>query len=157
MSLPPRPTADAGYLEAASRIIFMGGLNRQVVDNKWAGFRTLFHGFDVDAVAALTPADVEAIAGDDRVIRYKAKLEAVVANAVAMQALAAAHGSFAAYVDRLYGEHGAAGAAKALARQFAFVSEQGALHWLYSTGHDIGPVTEKVRLKYAPFEGAPPG
>lgn len=153
MSLPPRPATDAGYLEAASRIIFMGGLNRQVVDNKWAGFRALFHAFDVDAVAELTPVEVEDIAGDDRVIRYKAKLEAVVANAQAMRALAVAHGSFAAYVDELYAARGAAGAAKELARQFAFVSEQGGLHWLYSTGHDIGPVTEKVRLKYAPFEG----
>lgn len=151
-SSPPRPATDAGYLEAASRIIFMGGLNRQVVDNKWPGFREVFHAFDVARVAAMTPADVERIAGDDRVIKYRAKLEAVVQDAQVMQDLAAENGSFAAYVDGLFAAAGPTGAAKALAAQFAYISEQGALHWLYSTGYEIGEVTEKVRLKYAPFE-----
>jgi hypothetical protein len=40
-----KPENDAGYLDIASRIIFMGGLNRQVVDNKWPGFLEAFSGF----------------------------------------------------------------------------------------------------------------
>jgi 3-methyladenine DNA glycosylase Tag len=153
MNRPQQPTNDAGYLEAAARIIFMGGLNRQVVDNKWPGSRAAFHGFDVARVAAMTPADVDRLAADGRVIKYRAKLQAVVGNAQVMQALASAHGSFAAYVDGLLAERGVAGAAKELARQFAYISEEGARNWLYSTGHDIGPVTEKVERKYAPFAG----
>jgi len=149
--LPPAPDSDAGYLEAASRIIFMGGLNRQVVDNKWPGFRVVFHGFDVDAVAAMTPADVERAAADDRVIKHKAKLAAVVGNARAMRDLAAEHGSFGGYVDRLVSAEGLASTTKALARRFAYISEQGAHFWLYATGHDVGEVGEKNQRKYAPF------
>ena len=150
---PPKPAADAGYLEAAARIIFMGGLNRQVVDGKWAGFRRVFCNFDLAAVAELTPDDVDRIAQDDRVIKYRAKLAAVVTNARAMAAIAAEHGSFAAYVDALYSQQGAGGASRALAKEFAYVSEQGARHWLYATGYDIGEVSDKVRGKYAPYRG----
>ena len=150
---PPKPDTDAGYLEAAARIIFMGGLNRQVVDGKWAGFRQVFSNFDVATVAALSPDDVDRIAGDDRVIKYRAKLAAVVKNARNIAAIAADHGSFAAYVDELYAMEGPGGASRALAKEFTYVSEQGAKHWLYATGYDIGEVTDKVRRKYAPFGG----
>ena len=148
---PPRPDSDAGFLEAAARIIFMGGLNRQVVDGKWVGFRQVFSNFDVATVAALSPDDVDRIAADDRVIKYRAKLAAVVTNARAMADIAGEHGSFAAYVDDLYAAKGSSGASRALAKEFAYVSEQGARHWLYATGYDIGEVTEKVQRKYAPF------
>jgi 3-methyladenine DNA glycosylase Tag len=148
---PPKPETDAGYLEAAARIIFMGGLNRQVVDGKWSGFRQVFCNFDLAAVAALSPDDVDRIAEDDRVIKYRAKLAAVVTNARTMADIAGEHGSFAAYVDDLYAEKGIAGASRALAKEFAYVSEQGATHWLYATGYDIGEVTDKVQRKYAPF------
>jgi DNA-3-methyladenine glycosylase I len=150
--MPDKPANDAGYLEAAARIIFMGGLNRRVVDGKWPGFREAFHGFDVDKVAAMTPQDVARLTTDDRVIRYEAKLQAVVDNAETMQELAANNGSFAAYVDALVAQ-GVAPASKQLASQFAYISEAGAKNWLYSTGYDIGPVTEKIATKYAPFEG----
>ena len=150
---PPKPDSDGGYLEAAARIIFMGGLNRQVVDGKWPGFREVFANFDVHAVAAFDDDDVDRIAADDRVIKYRAKLAAVVKNARNIAAIAADHGSFAAYVDELYAMEGPGGASRALAKEFTYVSEQGAKHWLYATGYDIGEVTDKVRRKYAPFSG----
>ncbi len=149
---PTRPDSDAGYLEAASRIIFMGGLNRGVVDGKWPGFREVFHGFDPERVAAMDDGDIDRAASDDRVIKYRAKLEAVVANAREMLALAADAGSFGEWVEELVEERGVSGASKELSKRFSYVSEQGAKHWLYSTGFDIGEVTEKVRRKYAPFE-----
>ena len=148
---PSRPNTDAGYLDAAARIIFMGGLNRQVVEGKWPGTREAFLGFEVDQVAELGDADVERLAADDRVIKYRAKLAAVVANARTMRELAAEHGSFGTYVAALYDEHGVAGAGKRLSDAFAYISAEGAKHWLYATGHDIGEVSEKVARKYAPF------
>ena len=146
-----RPRTDAGFLEAAARIIFMGGLNRRVVDGKWPGFREAFYDFDPAKVAAMTTADVDRLTEDDRVIRYRAKLQAVVDNAEAMEALAASHGTFAAYVDSLVAG-GVAPASRALAKEFAYISEEGARNWLYSTGYDVGPVTDKIRMKYAPYE-----
>lgn len=147
---PVRPADDAGFLETASRIIFMGGLNRQVVDNKWPAFREVFHGFDPARVAAMTPADIERLMDDARIIRNHKRLAAVVANADTMAELARASGSFAAWLDALYTARGVDGAAKALADQFSFISENGARNWLYATGYDVGPVTDKQRKKYAP-------
>lgn len=147
---PVRPADDAGFLETASRIIFMGGLNRQVVDNKWPAFREVFHGFDPARVAAMTPADIARLMDDARIIRNQKRLEAVVANADTMAELARAGGSFAAWLDALYAARGVDGAAKALAEQFSFISENGARNWLYATGYDVGPVTDKQRQKYAP-------
>ena len=148
---PSRPNTDAGYLDAAARIIFMGGLNRQVVEGKWPGTREAFLDFDIDKVAELGDDDVDGLAGDDRVIKYRAKLVAVVTNARTMRELAAEHGSFGAYVEGLYNEHGVAGASKRLSDAFAYISAEGAKHWLYATGYDIGEVSEKVERKYAPF------
>lgn len=153
MATPQRPTTDAGYLEAAARIIFMGGLNRRVVDGKWDGFRQAFHGFDVAAVAAMGPADVDRLAQDDRVIKYAAKLQAVIVNAREMRQIAAEHGSFGAYLESTVAA-GAPAACTALAKRFAYISRDGARNWLYSTGHDVGPVTDKVREKYAPYRPA---
>ena len=150
---PRRPTSDAGYLEAAARIIFMGGLNRAVVDSKWPGFRAAFHGFDVARVASLGPDDLERLAVDERVIRHRSKLAAVVHNAEVMEALAADHGSFDGYVTALLRAAGVSKTCAELAAQFAYISKDGARHWLYATGHDVGEVTDKVRAKYAPFGG----
>lgn len=147
---PIRPASDAGFLEAASRIIFMGGLNRQVVDNKWAAFREVFHAFDPARVAAMTPSDIERLMGDARIIRNQKRLEAVVTNADTVAALARDHGSFGAWLDGLYASTGVDGAAKELAARFAYISDAGARNWLYATGYDVGTVTDKQRKKYAP-------
>ena len=68
-----------------------------------------------------------------------------------MRELAAEHGSFAAYFEQLYVDGGVAGASKELSAEFSYISAEGAKHWLYSTGFDIGEVSEKVQRKYAPF------
>ena len=149
MSDQPRPVSDAPYLESATRIIFMGGLNHKVVDNKWARFRERFQDFDVDTVAELTPVDLESFGQDEGLIRNARKLAATVDNARAMADLAEAHGSFDAYVAALHDEKGVDGAAKALAKQFKFISENGARFWMWSTGHDIGDHACDSRAKYA--------
>jgi DNA-3-methyladenine glycosylase I len=145
------PKTDAHYLEMAAAIIFMGGLNRSVVGAKWPGFRQAFHDFDVDDVAKMTPADVDRLAADGRVIRHRAKLDAVVRNAGEMRALAAEFGSFSSYIDGLVSAQGVDQACAALAARFAYISKAGARNWLFATGHDVGEVTDKMRSKYAPF------
>jgi DNA-3-methyladenine glycosylase I len=150
---PPRPADDAGFLEAAARIIFMGGLNRQVVDNKWPAIREAFLGFDVPRVAAFGEADIARLAADDRVIKYQAKLQAVVDNALEMDHIAAQQGSFGSWLDDLVATAGPAAAAAELSRRFRYISAEGGRNWLYSTGYDVGPVSDKVVQKYAPFAG----
>ena len=85
-----RPETDAGYLEMMTAVMFMGGLSRQVVMSKWDGFLAAFEQFDVATVADFTDVDVERLSQDARIVRYKAKIRAVVDNARQMQQIAAA-------------------------------------------------------------------
>ena len=48
-----------------------------------AGFREVFHGFDIARVAAMTPRDVDVLMLDTRIIRNRAKIEATISNAQA--------------------------------------------------------------------------
>ena len=147
-----RPHNDAGYLEMMTAVIFMGGLSRQVVMSKWEGFLAAFEGFDLATVADFTDVDVERLSQDTRIVRYKAKIRAVVDNAGQMQQLASEHGSFGAWLRLLLDQNGVDGAAREMARRFKYMSEQSSRRYLYAVGEDIGEVDEKIRRKYGPGE-----
>jgi len=63
------------------------GLSWRTVLNKRENYRTAFAGFDVDAVAAFTDADVARLLGDAGIIRNRAKIAATIGNARAVRAL----------------------------------------------------------------------
>ena len=152
MNLIPgrRPDNDAGYLEMMTAVMFMGGLNRQVVMGKWQGFLAAFQQFDVTAVADLTDVDVERLSQDERIIRYKAKIRAVVDNAQEMQRIGAEHGSFSAWLRQKMNQDGVDATAKELGKRFKYMSEESSRRYLYAVGEDIGEVSDKVRRKYGP-------
>ena len=145
-----RPDNDAGYLEMMTAVIFMGGLSRQVVMSKWDGFLAAFEQFDVATVADFTDVDVERLSQDTRIVRYKAKIRAVVDNAAQMQQLASEHGSFGAWLRLMLDEKDVAGAAREIGSRFKYMSEQSSRRYLYAVGEDIGEVDDKVRRKYGP-------
>ena len=145
-----RPDNDAGYLEMMTAVIFMGGLSRQVVMSKWDGFLAAFEGFDIATVADFTDVDVERLSQDTRIVRYKAKIRAVVDNAGKMQQLASEHGSFGAWLRLLLDGEGIDGAAREIGKRFKYMSEQSSRRYLYAVGEDIGEVDEKIRRKYGP-------
>lgn len=66
---------------------FQAGLSWATVLRKRPRFREVFHGFDVDAVAAMGEADVERLLGDPGIIRHRGKVEATLRNARATVAL----------------------------------------------------------------------
>ncbi len=121
-----RPESDAGYLEMMTAIVFMGGLSRQVVMGKWDGFLAAFEGFDVATVAGFTDVDVERLSQDTRIVRYKAKIRAVVDNAGQMQQIAAEHGSFGAWLQKSVQEKGIGATSVEVAKRFKYISEQSA-------------------------------
>jgi len=143
-----RPEGDSGYLEMMTAVIFMGGLSRQVVMAKWDGFLAAFEQFDVDKVAEFTDVDVERLSNDTRIVRYKAKIRAVVGNAQQMQGLATEHGSFGLWLQQMVQEEGVEASAKELAKRFKYMSEQSSLRYFYAVGEDIGEVDDKIRRKY---------
>ena len=145
-----RPDNDAGYLEMMTAVIFMGGLSRQVVMGKWDGFLAAFENFHVATVAGFTDVDVERLSNDPRIVRYKAKIRAVVGNAAEMKEIAEEHGSFAAWLRHMVDEKGIEATAIEMAKRFKYMSEQSSQRYLYAVGEDIGEVNEKLRRKYGP-------
>jgi 3-methyladenine DNA glycosylase Tag len=143
-----RPQDDARYLEMMTAIIFVSGLSRAVVESKWDGFLIAFEEFDVDKVADFTAVDVERLSQDARIVRYKAKIRAVVDNAREMQRIAVEHGTFGAWLRQSLVDDGVDSTAKDLGRRFKYLSTESSRRYLYAVGEDIGEVDEKIRRKY---------
>jgi len=77
-----RPVRDAdGLFERLSLEAFQSGLSWLTILRKRPAFRTAFADFAIDEVAAFGPADVERLLGDAGIVRNRAKIEAVIANA----------------------------------------------------------------------------
>ncbi|WP_448003976.1 DNA-3-methyladenine glycosylase I [Agromyces bauzanensis] len=66
---------------------FQAGLSWITILRRRPAFREVFHGFDVERVAAMSEADVERLLGDARIIRHRGKIEATIQNASATLAL----------------------------------------------------------------------
>lgn len=139
-----QPRGLAGYLEVMSKSVFQTGISWRVVEAQWPGIHDAFRGFDPDALAALTPDDLDALAQDTRIIRNRRKIEAILTNSRTMQALEHQHGSFPAYL-RSHGEFEAL--VKDLRKRFKFVGDMGAYHFLWVVGEPVPPYEEWRRSR----------
>lgn len=74
------------------------GLSWRTIWHKRAAYRRLFHGFDIDACAALPDDELEAALADPGIVRARAKVWAVRGNAQATQAIRHEFGSLDAYL-----------------------------------------------------------
>ncbi|WP_274389392.1 DNA-3-methyladenine glycosylase I [Paraburkholderia tagetis] len=74
------------------------GLSWSTILNKREGYRRAFANFDIEKVARFTPKHVEALLQDASIVRNRAKIEAAILNARAVQQIQAEHGSLAAFV-----------------------------------------------------------
>src|SRR6516164_9288880 len=129
--MPPtqvRPKNLAGYLDSMTKRVFQAGMSWKVVDAKWSGIHEAFHGFDPEWVADMSPSDVDHLANDPRVIRNRRKIEATVANARTMLDLDSTHRGFRRYL-RSFSDYETL--SKDLRRQFRFIGDQGAYHFLW--------------------------
>ena len=77
---------ETALFERLSLEAFQSGLSWLVILRKRPAFRAAFAGFDVDAVAAFEPDDVDRLLADSGIVRNRAKIEATVANARAVRA-----------------------------------------------------------------------
>lgn len=72
---------EAGVFERLSLEIFQSGLSWRTILAKRDAFREAFAGFDPDAVAAYTDADIERLLGNEKIVRNKRKILATITNA----------------------------------------------------------------------------
>ena len=124
----------ANYLEVISKSVFQPGMSWRVVEAKWPGFREAYHSFDPVSVAQFTDGDIDDLATDKSVIRNRRKLDAVVANARRILELDETHGSFRDYL-RSHG--GFEETVTDLRKQFRFVGDMGAYHFLYVVNEEV--------------------
>jgi 3-methyladenine DNA glycosylase Tag len=135
MGPPPKikPKSLDDYLEQLSKGVFQAGISWRVVDAKWSGIKAAFRGFNVERVARMSDREIDTIAKDERVIRSRPKIAAVVHNAQAMLDLERAEGfkrhlaSFSDYEDL----------ATDLKKRFKFVGDSGTYHFLYTVSHPV--------------------
>ena len=91
-----RQLANDRVLAEMTKRIFCSGFSWSVVQNKWPGFEEAFVGF-VPRVLIMQPDEFwDALTGDQRIVRYAAKIMAVRHNAQFVQDVAQEHGSFGA-------------------------------------------------------------
>ena len=81
------------------------GLSWETVLRKREGYRAAFHGFDVERVAAMGDAELEALREDAGIIRNRLKIYSTRKNAIAFIAMQDEFGSFDAWLwDHVDGE-----------------------------------------------------
>lgn len=133
MEPPPQiqPQSLGDYLEVLTKIVFQAGLSWRAVETKWLGFQQAFAGFDPQAVASLSPVDVDRLAQDTRIIRNRRKIDATIENAETLLELHRGHGTFQQYLN----SHADVDEqARDLAKRFKFLSPAGAKYFLYVVG-----------------------
>jgi DNA-3-methyladenine glycosylase I len=89
------PPDERALFELLSLEAFQAGLSWRTILAKRDAFRRAFANFDVDAVARFDPSDVKRLLDDAGIVRNRAKIEATIGNARAIQQLRAAGDSFA--------------------------------------------------------------
>ena len=123
------------YLDVMSKSVFQAGISWRVVESKWAGTQEVFRNFDPQTLVDLSPDEVDAMATDTRIIRNRRKIEAIIGNAGRMLDLEREHGGFQTYLRSHGGDFNAL--VKDLRKNFKFLGDMGAYHFLYVVGEQV--------------------
>ncbi len=75
------------WLATLTKCVFQAGFNWKVIETKWPGFETAFHGFDVDRCAFLHDEDMDRLMSDTSIVRNGPKIRTVIENAHFLQSL----------------------------------------------------------------------
>ncbi|TAJ20354.1 MAG: hypothetical protein EPO65_03980 [Dehalococcoidia bacterium] len=149
---PPQitPKGLADYLEAMSKSVMQAGMSWTVVKNKWPGMREAFLEFDPERLLAMSDREVEALLMDPRIIRNRAKVNAILHNASRMLELTKEHGTFRKYLRSKpdYWDR-----AKMLGKDFKFMGDMGSFHFLYVVKEQVPSYDEwraVIKPKRAP-------
>jgi len=142
------PTSLSDYLEAMSRAVFTAGISWKVIEAKWEGTLEAFDHFDTEKVAAYTPADVERLMADPRVIHNRKKIEAIVRNAGELIVTDREFGGIDKYLASFADNDDLV---KDLHKRFAFLGESVAHFFLFGVSFNL---PEQEKWARAHFEGA---
>jgi DNA-3-methyladenine glycosylase I len=139
------PTSLSDYLAAMARAVFTSGMNWSVIEAKWEGTLEAFDHFDAEKVAAYTPADVERLMADSRIIRNRAKVDAIVRDAGELIVTEREFGSIEAYLESFADNDELV---KDLHRRFAFLGESVAHFFLFGIGFNLPEQEKWARARF---------
>lgn len=154
-----RAIPDDRYLSLMSLRIFRAGIRHAVVDAKWPAFEDVFRGFDPGAIRAMSDEALEALMGDDRIIRHWGKIRATRDNAAAMGALAADAGGMGAHLAG-WPAGDVVGLWADIAKRFKQMGGRSAPTFLRMAGSDTFVLTDDVARaleRWGAIDGAPKG
>ena len=129
-----RIDGDNALFEVMSLQVFQAGLTWKMVLDRRDSFREAFANWDIDAVAAMGPEDVEALRSNPGIIRNRLKIQATIKNACAIQKLQAAHGSFCTWFYDILPGSSYPDLQKELRGTFSFMGPEIARMWLMASG-----------------------
>lgn len=155
--------ADDALFERIAMEIMQAGLSWLLVLNKRAGLNAAFRRFDPDVVARFGARDVARLMKDERIIRNRRKIEAIIENARRVQDLRKAHGSIKGFLDVHHPLH-LPDWVKVMKKTFVFMGPEVVNEFMMSTGYLPGAHLEScprfaeiARLHPAWMQAAPPG
>jgi 3-methyladenine DNA glycosylase Tag len=129
-----KPQSLADYLEVMSKSVFQTGISWRVVESKWPGTREAFHGFDPEIIAKLPLEEIDSLALDTRIIRNRRKIEAIIENA---QRLLELDKQFKGFRKYLRSFESFEDLTKDLRKNFKFLGDMGAYHFLWVVGEKV--------------------
>lgn len=139
---------EARFLAEMARCIFQAGFVWRVIEQKWPGFETVFHGFDVGKLLSLVPDELDELAQDQRIVRNRQKIDAVLANARFIEDVAIEQGSFADFIAG-WPEHDLVGLFELLKTRGSRLGGMSGQRFLRNVGKDsfvlTGDVVRAVR------------
>jgi 3-methyladenine DNA glycosylase Tag len=133
--------APGDYLAVITKAVFQAGMSWPAVESKWDGFREVFHEFDAEYVAALSPDDVDSLAQDTRIIRNRRKIEATIYNAETLLELDRGEGGIGGWLSSRGDFEKTLDAVRA---EFKYLGDFGVYYLLYVVGEEV-PEYETAR------------
>ncbi len=131
------PPDDNAYFENMSRAVFQAGLSWQMIADKWPAFKEAFKNFNIEEVSNFDEEDIEKLLSDKSIIRNRAKIEAVIVNAMGFMKIKEEFESFRNFIDNLDKSENYKYVKKELGKRFSRMGPKSAMIYLYSIGENI--------------------
>lgn len=129
-----RAGSDDSLFENMGLQVFQAGLTWRMILARRDAFRAAFHDWNIDAVAAMGPDNVDEAVKDPAIIRNRKKIEACIENARVVQGLQQQHGSFCNWFYHVLEGDTLPELQKALRSTFKFMGPEIARMWLMASG-----------------------
>ncbi len=137
---------DNALFEVMSLQVFQAGLTWKMILDKRDGFRAAFANWDIGAVAAMGPEDLESLMNDAGIIRNRLKIQATMKNARTAHDLQRKHGGFCTWFYDVLPGSAYPDLRNELRSTFSFMGPEISRMWLMASGR----ITEDEGNKYHP-------